>query len=579
MKSNLIEKSVNLYKGQVEELIKNLHELTDEIDHKEMSKTISDLRNRMTEPFMFVIVGEVKAGKSSFINALLDTGVEICKVAASPMTDTIQQITYGPSEKTIEINPFLKRIFQPVDLLKDISIVDTPGTNTIVDHHQEITENFIPASDLIVFVFEAKNPYRQSSWDFFNYIHAEWRRKIVFVLQQKDLMNAEDLQTNISGVHKYAEDKGIKDPTVFAVSAKQELENQKDISGYIPLRKYISEHITGGRAPLLKIKNNVETSLNILERLQKGINDRRNQFESDREFRKSVHEALSTQQNQSHRQIDTLIENVIAGYSKITNQTYDELEGGLTFGSLLKRTFSGIVNKNKSAKIWFNEITTNLETKLNSEMKLKLDAGVNDLAESIQQMARIIDLKLQSSSTILKNDHEIFSDIAERRSNVLGDLRNTFNTFIQDTSNFSGDKYLEDYKSLNPNLATGGGMAIIGIILQSLSSAVVFDITGGILTAAGIVFAGVSIGWNRKKVLNGYKDVVQSGERKMNDILHQKLKSYTDDIREKFESNFDRFDQMLIDEKTQLEYLENKELNIKNQLIDIQSKLSSIVTS
>ncbi|MBK7009342.1 MAG: dynamin family protein [Saprospiraceae bacterium] len=34
----------------------------------------------------------------------------------------------------------------------------TPGTNTIVAHHQEITEKFIPYSDLIVFVFEAKNP-------------------------------------------------------------------------------------------------------------------------------------------------------------------------------------------------------------------------------------------------------------------------------------------------------------------------------------------------------------------------------------------------------------------------------------
>ena len=119
-------------------------------------------------------------------------------------TDTIQQIVYGEQEEIISINEYLKRIHQPVEILKEIAIVDTPGTNAIIQHHQEITESFIPASDLIVFVFEAKNPYRQSSWEFFDYIHDEWRKKIIFVLQQKDLMNESDLEVNKKGVVDYA---------------------------------------------------------------------------------------------------------------------------------------------------------------------------------------------------------------------------------------------------------------------------------------------------------------------------------------------------------------------------------------
>jgi ribosome biogenesis GTPase A len=106
-----------------------------------------------------VIVGEIKAGKSSFVNALLQAGKDICKVAPSPMTDTIQLITYGEEEAIEHVNAHFTRITQPVDILKEIAIVDTPGTNSIVEHHQEITERFIPHSDLIVFVFEAKNPY------------------------------------------------------------------------------------------------------------------------------------------------------------------------------------------------------------------------------------------------------------------------------------------------------------------------------------------------------------------------------------------------------------------------------------
>ncbi|MBL0100328.1 MAG: dynamin family protein [Saprospiraceae bacterium] len=87
---------------------------------------------------------------------MLDTDKEICKVAPMPMTDTIQQILFGEEERIETINPYLKKIYQPVEILREIAIVDTPGTNTIVQHHQEITEKFIPYSDLIVFCFEAK---------------------------------------------------------------------------------------------------------------------------------------------------------------------------------------------------------------------------------------------------------------------------------------------------------------------------------------------------------------------------------------------------------------------------------------
>jgi predicted GTPase len=180
----ILNQKIKTYRSQVEEIVKDLHQLSQEIGHKELSSTVGELRNRMTEPFMFVIVGEVKAGKSSFINALLDTGREICKVAPQPMTDTIQQILYGDKEEVIMVNPYLKKVLLPVDILREIAIVDTPGTNSIVEKHQEVTEKFIPASDLCIFVFPAKNPYMLSAWNFFDYIHADWHKKIIFVGRQ-----------------------------------------------------------------------------------------------------------------------------------------------------------------------------------------------------------------------------------------------------------------------------------------------------------------------------------------------------------------------------------------------------------
>lgn len=572
--SKLINQNIQVYRAQVDEIVKDLHELTIHIKHEDLAKTVSDLRNRIHDPFMFVIVGEVKAGKSSFINALLDTGKEVTKVAPQPMTDTIQQIVYGEREEVITINPFLKKIHFPVDILREIAIVDTPGTNTIVEHHQEITENFIPASDLIVFVFEAKNPYRQSSWDFFNFIHEDWRKKIIFVLQQKDLMPAEDLAVNKEGLITFAKKKGIEAPVVFAVSAKEELDGNIQSSGFSGVRDYIQENITGGKAPILKLRNSVETSLNINERIAKGLSDRSKQWEADKEFRKDISETLDHQSKKSKGQVDVLVENLVATYNRITIEKSNELSSGLNFFSLVRRSFASIFNRSSSAKDWLENLAKDLELDLQEELGTRLNNGVVDLADNIQQMAKLIDLKIRSSETILKNDHDIFSDIAEKRSNILQELQTAFANFLSDSQNFQDSALFPDKSTISPNIATGGGMAVIGIILATVTQGMVFDITGGVLTAIGFLFAGFSTRAKRRKIIKGFNEEINKGRTRIETEVSDKLKSYIDNLKGRIDRNFVRFDNMLSKEAEDIEQLNSIHADIDQQLHAIQDKLN-----
>lgn len=573
---NLLNQSLKTYRVKIDDLVRQLHDLTVQIGHTELASTVSDLRNRINEPFMFVIVGEVKAGKSSFVNALLGAGKEICKVAPQPMTDTIQQILYGEKEEIISVNEYLKKIFQPIDILKEIAIVDTPGTNAIIKHHQEITENFIPASDLIVFVFEAKNPYRQSAWDFFDYIHSDWRKKIVFVLQQKDLMNEADLTININGVKEYAAKKGILAPNVFAVSAKQEIEGEGD-SGFLPIREYIAANITGGKAPVLKLQNNIKTSKNINERIYRGVLDRKQQNLADKEFRLDIRGTLEEQEVKSNKQVATLVENLLGGYDKITRKTEDDLKAGLSFGSLIKRQFSSIFTSGASAKDWLDQLTKDFETDLNTVLKDKLNDGVVDLAESIQQMAKIIDLKIQNSQTILKNNHEIFSAIAEKRSNILRELQAAFKNFLSRSENFADQELFPDSDNLMPNMAAGGGIAVIGIILATVTNGMVFDITGGVLSTIGLLFAGVSVGLKRRKVINGFQAEIAKGRLRIEEEVSGKLSRYVSHIKNRIDANFSSFDEMLNNEEKQIASLENKHKALEANLEEMAGELSKIL--
>ncbi|GJM33223.1 MAG: dynamin [Saprospiraceae bacterium] len=571
----LLNQELQARRAQLEELVKDLHELTINIGHTELAQTVSDLRNRLHEPFMFVIVGEVKAGKSSFINALLATGKEVTKVAPQPMTDTIQQIIYGEKEETITINPYLKKILLPVEILREIALVDTPGTNTIVEHHQEITESFIPASDLIVFVFEAKNPYRQSAWDFFNFIHSDWRKKIIFVLQQKDLMSAEDLAINVQGVADQAEKKGIASPTVFAVSAKQEQEGQATESGFDPLRAYIQENITGGQAPVLKLLNSVATCQNINERIEEGLQLRKRQLQADMHFRQDIRDTLEGQEAKSKKQVEILVENLIAGYDRITYQKEKELRNGLSFFSLLRRSFAGIFSKKQSAKDWLEGFAKEMESDLHIELNRKLNEGVVDVADNIQQMAKIIDLKIRNSETILKNDHEIFSDIAERRSNILRELQETFSKFINRTENFTDEALFPDKQTLSPNIATGSGMAAIGAILMAVANTPMFDITGGILTTIGLIFAGFSTNIKKRKIIEGFTSEINKGRTQIETEVDANLKTYIENLKTKIDGTFDKFDQLIEKETANLANLETTFQVIDQKLKEMAKSLQS----
>ncbi|MEE9437383.1 MAG: dynamin family protein [Saprospiraceae bacterium] len=571
---NIIDPKLLSLSQATESVIQKLYKLTLSIKNDDLANTVKDVLDRLGAPFTFVIVGEVKAGKSSFVNALLKAGKDICKVAAHPMTDTIQLITYGEEETITEINPHLKRITHPIEILKEIAIVDTPGTNTIVDHHQEITEKFIPHADLIVFVFEAKNPYRQSSWEFFDFINEEWRRKIIFVLQQKDLMEPDDLVTNINGVIENAIKKGIQEPNVFAVSAKMELDGYEKQSGYINIRKYISDNITGGKAPYLKIANNLSTSRTINGKINHSLELREKQWLYDQEFRNEIKETLNKQEGKTKKQITTLTENLIASYDRITNEKAEDLANGLGFVTVLKRSFSSVFGSKENLKDWMAQQAKDFEYKLNTSLRDKLNDGIIDVAENIQTMGKLVHAKIKDSKTILEDSDEIFADIAEKRANVLKDLQQSFSDFMRDSDNFYDESISQKSGNLAPDLAAGSGIAAVGVIIMTIANGAVFDITGGILTTVGVLFAGVTLGLKKRKILSAFKTEIEKGRKKLEYEVKEKLSAYTQRIKNKIDHNFYQLDLLLKHEENILEDLNIQKESINQELGEVLRTLN-----
>jgi hypothetical protein len=202
---------------------------------------------------------------------------------------------------------------------------------------------------------------------------------------------------------------------------------------------------------------------------------------------------------------------------------------------------------------------------------------VVSVADSIQQMAKIIQLKIQNSKTILKGDQGIFADISERRVQVMHDLQQAFSEFLNRTENFVDERMIPKDSQFTPDLAKGGGLAIIGVVMATVTKSMAFDITGGILSAIGILFAGITVGLKRQKVLNSFTHEVARGRQALEDDISTKLVQYVDTIERRIDQTFLEFDARIQLEETETSQLTKNHLLIVNQLSDIEKELKNQV--
>ncbi len=153
--------------------------------------TLQQVVASLDDLFLLVVVGEFNAGKSAFINTLLRQ--DVLEEGVVPTTDQVTIIRYGEQHAKQQPEQGLLEYFHPADFLRDISIVDTPGMNAVLQEHEQLTREFVPRSDLILFVTSVDRPFTQSERLFLEHIRA-WGKKVVIILNKTDLLrNKADL--------------------------------------------------------------------------------------------------------------------------------------------------------------------------------------------------------------------------------------------------------------------------------------------------------------------------------------------------------------------------------------------------
>lgn len=189
---------------------------------------LKDAVSQLDEPFLLVIVGEFNSGKSTFINALL--GKKYLKDGVVPTTNEITFLRYSDVDESqrCERHPDGQYVcYLPASVLEEMIIVDTPGTNVILQRQQRLTEEFVPRADLLLFVMSADRPLTESEVSFLRYTQ-QWSKKVVFVLNKSDIyQNKGELEEAIAFIKENTRKLlNTESVTLYPVSARLALESK-----------------------------------------------------------------------------------------------------------------------------------------------------------------------------------------------------------------------------------------------------------------------------------------------------------------------------------------------------------------
>jgi small GTP-binding protein len=214
---------------------------------------------QLDEFFLLVIVGEFNAGKSAFINAL--AGQRVLQEGVTPTTAEIHLLKYGETVTSTLDDRGLRVVTAPADLLRDVHIVDTPGTNAIIREHEQLTAEFVPRSDLVLFVTSADRPFTETERAFLETIR-DWGKKIVIVVNKVDIFERE---SELEEVLRFVQDAARRllgiTPETFGVSARLALRAKQGepsawaASRFEPLERYIRDTLDEGSRFRLKLNN------------------------------------------------------------------------------------------------------------------------------------------------------------------------------------------------------------------------------------------------------------------------------------------------------------------------------------
>ncbi len=345
-------------------------EITERI--RQWDKTI---RRQKDLPLTLTVCGEFKRGKSSLINAILGENVVTTNVTTE--TITTNRISYGMHKNELILSggrrislsdeelqcDRLKTILtdlperareielkRPIEVLKQLTIIDTPGLGDSMEDFLDDVKNALQQSDAVIYVFSSMYPLSMQEQLFIKtVIKPQKYTELFMVSNYADSFESEAECNRVIEVIKNRLSDILPDETPFMISALDERCRQSgtdrpnsDLEGYL--------------------ENNFQQLRNSLSQL----------LEEKKDFviPNRVHRLIAGMTDELNMLLDASMQGVTLSYEEISQKAEELSEYQKSQDEQQKSEIARIdatIERSKGDTIrWINEVLNDMESEVNT---------------------------------------------------------------------------------------------------------------------------------------------------------------------------------------------------------------------
>lgn len=536
---------------------------------------------QLDELFLIVVVGEFNAGKSALINALL--GANILEEGVTPTTASVKLLRYGEQAGEQHVDEGFSIVNYPLDLLKEVNFVDSPGTNALNREHERLTEDYVPRSDHVLFISSADRPMTESERQFLERI-ISWGKKVSIVINKIDILeNAEALEKVLAFTKENASRILGFEPEVFLISAKKAQKANQSVdpsekeqllkeSGIANLDHFIKETLDDSSRLKQKLLNPLGVARHVHDDSRKINQAQLKELEAETALVESLEELISKHEKDLRIALPPRlaeVENILNAFEK---------RGLDFFDSKLK--ISNIFNLAKSdmIKLQFQEeVQADVASEIENKVRDLIDWTVDKDLDIWYRIAGALERR-QEESQLLEGNPSL-SEQTERRNELIAKVSQSIKAVV---SGFDRKKQVEELGDLVQDSVAktalfGVGAAGIGILVATVITARALDITG-IVSAGTLAILGIFvIPFKRKQAKDRFVEKMSEMRAGLRESLSKTFKGEFSQSVARLRENISPYTAYVRSESEQASQDQASLAEIKEKLDFISKEIESVV--
>ena len=489
-------------------------------------QTLEDLE----ELFLLVVVGEFNSGKSAFVNAML--GAEISEEGVTPTTDRITVLRHSEQPSERERREGVLERGYPNDFLREIAIVDTPGTNAIIRQHEELSRGFVPRSDLVLFITSADRPLTESERGYLELIR-DWGKKILLVVNKADLLDGDE---SVEKVRTFVSD-GIRSmlgltPKIFFVSSmlarKAKAANspmERDAllkaSNFTALEEHVTELLDEEGRVRLKLESPLGVVEELSRRYGKSVKERMSLLEDDFKTAENVESQMELFQEDMKRDFEARmaeVENIILSLNERGDAWFED---NIRIGNVPE-----LVRRERIQERFQREVIGDTESLIDERVNEMVDWMVDRNLKQWRDIVEYVNRRRQA-----KYDEDLIGEVGDNfeynRSRVIQSVGKNASEVVRnyDRERESEQIALSMQGAVAQTVAAEVGALGMGAIVATVAMAAAVDVT---MTLSAVLLAGLGffiLPYRRRKAREEFRDKTDALRERLGEVVRRQFES------------------------------------------------------